>query len=304
MTGNADDGKTDAGRARTPEEVRELLTIAAKVPLAWPILVALAAALSTLDVTRGETGHWSFHFALTGITAGFVALAWLPMLIRVIAMAGGGVKTPGGEASVNGLLQASRSASTALAAIEMMGAGEGQQGVAEARALVERQVGALSATERDSRRRLEQIAGDYVDLRRRKGGSWNRTLELEALMQEVGLLADAARLSPSDILGWFGRAPTDPDASGFRVVAMRLMALRPDGRFIDPLMDAIENRRSRFEQYHALRALEAHVDLMDEPAIESVRTRLGRVIDSRQLNDEKRDTSRRQIADRILERLA
>lgn len=291
----------DASDYPSAHALREILAVAERTHVAWRVLVAVAALLSAVDLARASGGGWTLHIAVNGTTVGIVALFWLPPLIRVLALTGGRLKALGGEANLNGLLDASRPASTALAALDLAANSDSKPVLEQARALVRREIGGLSATAKAVRERLAEIARAYETLRRSEAPTDERTLELEALLQEVGLLADAAQLAPQEILEWFRRPPSQRqrrDLSGYRVVAIRLMASHPELEFVLPLLDAIEHRRSHFEQYHALQALEMQVDLLDEGMKQSVRSRLEKVVS--ELDDEAHDSTRKIIAERII----
>jgi hypothetical protein len=87
------------------EQVGELLRVRFRVPRAWLLaVVAAAAVLSDFEVTRDAQGHLAVGFRVTATTMALVALVWLPALLGVFAVAGGGLKTPAGEATPGGLL--------------------------------------------------------------------------------------------------------------------------------------------------------------------------------------------------------
>ena len=97
----------------------------------------------------------------------------------------------------------------------------------------------------------QSVASQYEAVRSASGSSLNRTVQLEALVQEArdltGLVA-----SPDAVEQLF-RTGRD----GNRILAIVMM--QTDPRLASPLVlaEAIGVPRSAFEQYHALRAAEA-----------------------------------------------
>src|SRR5262245_23209674 len=84
-------------------QVKALFGLLLPLPPFWLAGVGLAAVLSLFQVTQTADGHMVFVMQVSTITAVFVALAWLPALLKVFALAGFDVKTAVGEASTNGL---------------------------------------------------------------------------------------------------------------------------------------------------------------------------------------------------------
>jgi hypothetical protein len=90
------------------EDVDQLLAQVMNVRRGWAALVLLAAILSAVSLTF-KGGALEATVQVTAITAVLIGLVWLPAIVRVIALAGGGVKTPAGEATSGGLLDLLRS---------------------------------------------------------------------------------------------------------------------------------------------------------------------------------------------------
>src|SRR4051812_13060945 len=95
--------RSDKDRLVLPR-IERVMALLWKVPVLWTVGVATAAVLSTLSFVRKPGGGLEVSFHVTTITAVLLGLIWLPALLRVIALAGGGLRTPAGEASTPGLM--------------------------------------------------------------------------------------------------------------------------------------------------------------------------------------------------------
>lgn len=94
---------------------------------------------------------------------------------------------------------------------------------------------------------FQRLAGAYRQIRRSTPAGPARTELLDELVAQARQLAEDTEFDPVEVWTWFGDG--DEDA---RVIALGLM--RGDERLRDFFcaLDAIENPRSPFEQYHAL----------------------------------------------------
>ncbi len=93
------------------EKVKSLMEHLSSLPRIWIIIVTVIILLSMFEITQtteknaeGTNTNFTVNFHLTTITVVLVALIWLPSLLRVISLLGGGIKTSVGEASTEGLL--------------------------------------------------------------------------------------------------------------------------------------------------------------------------------------------------------
>src|SRR5438477_13212007 len=79
------------------ETVEWLMITVLRLPKYWIIISILFVLLSVFDLSwTGKTG-FSLSFQISSTTAIFLALMWLPALLKVFALVGGGIKTPAGE---------------------------------------------------------------------------------------------------------------------------------------------------------------------------------------------------------------
>lgn len=142
---------------------------------------------------------------------------------------------------------------------------------------------------------LEALARGYRRLRGSMRSGDERTRALEHVMTEARRLAQADGLEAADVLGWF-EAGT-PEA---RITALGLMQGNPRLRDFEAALDAIDDSRSAFEQYHGLRLAES----MTPELTGSERAQL-KLITERALRRRsvRRDSDRLKTGERILEAL-
>lgn len=93
------------------QTIKSLMDYLSSIPPFWLVVVVVIILLSMFEVTQttgsdaeGKTTNLIMNFHLTSTTVALVALIWLPSLVRLISLLGGGVKTSVGEASTPGLL--------------------------------------------------------------------------------------------------------------------------------------------------------------------------------------------------------
>ena len=83
--------------------IRALGALVTQISRPWAALMVVAAVASTLHLNVSEKHDLSGSVAVSALTVALLALIWLPSLLRVLGVAGGGVKTPAGEAATPGL---------------------------------------------------------------------------------------------------------------------------------------------------------------------------------------------------------
>jgi hypothetical protein len=154
---------------------------------------------------------------------------------------------------------------------------------------------------------LEELATRYGRLRRAMPAGGDRTRALETVMTDAGRLATTGAFNAGDVSMWF-----EEGSAGARVTALALMEGNPELRDFHAMLDAIEDSRSAFEQYHGLRLAEMVVfdsesaaQLSDSDRVElaAVIKRALRSVRSRVSSGLSRDPERRIIGERILKEL-
>lgn len=289
--------------------IQGVARIAMTVPKPWIVAMAIAAVLSALHVSVTAQGDVSGSFGPSALTGILIALVWLPALVRVVAIAGGGVKTPAGEASTGGLLavlgllepETKRdtlpSLIAALSSPEVVVDPERRTVVRPIRQDLEMQLAAAAVPAIGVREQLAAYAKQYEQVRQ-TAPSRDRTLRMTTLMAEARAAARATPLALIDL-----RHMLSSDSDGERVIALALAQDQPDPRLFDLVLSAIVDSRSAFEQYQALGAV---LELVPHLSTRQ-RSDLLAALD-RALRDEARgvraDTSRFRLVEAIQDTLA
>jgi CHAT domain len=140
---------------------------------------------------------------------------------------------------------------------------------------------------------LDAIARAYEQARAEMPSGPERTRRMEQLVFEVISLGTASELG--DAVEHTFRTGNPGD----RIVAIALVEAHPDSRHLDVVRDAVQNSVSAFEQYHALVAAKALVDLLSPQEAASLRESVVSISDSVQVVGTDRSLLARQILNRL-----
>jgi hypothetical protein len=255
------------------DDVDRVLRLVIRVSRRWTALVLVVAVLSAFTVSvKASSVEWAVQ--ITPITVLLISLIWLPALVNVIALAGGGLKTPAGEATAGGLFEllrslepaAQRGALPAVIAALDTGPTKNDPGVARLRRQLQGELAGMPVDAADARSRLMSLAREYEVVRKTMPSGPDRTFKMTQIVTEARGLTRAAQLDPQSLTGLF-QGPGDGD----RVITLALIQARPDPTHVPIVIDAIQNARSPFEQYHGLIAGLNLVDSLSGDARESLR---------------------------------
>jgi hypothetical protein len=267
------------------EQIRGLMHMLFSVPRGWLVCVGVGAVASLFQIEHSAHGGLAVQFHVTNTTVLLLALAWLPALLAVIALAGGGLKTPAGEATTSGLLQVLQvlDVTARQAILPPLVAGLEQaeatiqpserDQVRTLRQAAEGELAALPVDAQAARQELDRLAVAYDDIRAQEPSGRARTMNMSELVVRARALAVKARLSEQELLERctrFGEAP-----QGERIVTLTLIEELHKRDCFPAVLDGIGNSRSAFEQYRALRVAQRLLPSLDD----TQRAHLLRVID-------------------------
>lgn len=289
--------------------VQAITVIALDIPALWAVVCIAGAVLASIHINVDSHGDVSGSFAPSGISAVLVALVWLPSLLRVIALAGGGVKTPAGEATTGGLLalldvlepgtkrDTLPTLIAALTSPEVVVDPDRRDAVRPIQRDLEMQLAAASGPAMGVREQLEARAREYEEIRENMEPSRERTLRMTTAMAEARAAARAAPLPLIDL-----RTMLSSNHDGERVIALALVQDQPDTRLLDLILPAISESRSAFEQYQALGAMFELVPMFGRDQREAaIRTLSAALADS--ARDIRSDASRHRMVEALLNAL-
>ena len=283
--------------------VDELLRAVVVVPPRWLGLIVAAGLVSCFEVSSGPGGT-TVTIQVSPVTVGLVALAWAPALIRVIALAGGALKTPLGEASSGSLIDLLRSLDVdtqrdALpAVIAALGTPSSGSAAAAIQQQLESDLASLPIDADAAHQRLDDLARQYEAIRETLKASSERTFKMTQIFTEARGVAAAARLEPMYLSDLWSR-----QRIGDRIVVLAAIQANPQRAHFEIVLNSIKEAASPFEQYQALRTLEMMVPMLSdvdrERARQLVEGRRNPTADG--LTFESRGSDRWQVSERILE---
>lgn len=301
--------RRSADEKGTLNALHELGMVGLKVHVPWSIGMVCLIVASLVRVNVKHGGVTSLDFRLTSLTVAFAALVWLPALLRTLVVAGGSIKTPAGEASTRGLLELLgeldpetklRTHPAVLAALtspEALLGGESRREVREIRKALELQYAFARPSTGGIREQLDEYAREYERLRAEVPPGRDRTMKMTTVTAEARAVARVAPLATANL-----RHLLESDSEGDRVIGLSLAQDQPNPRLFDLVVEAVEQSRSAFEQYHAMGAAYEMLPLLDGEQ----RRALKAVIETA-LRDEERaigsDASRSRLAEAILSEL-
>ncbi len=294
------------------EQIHRLMRMMLSVPRGWLACVGVAAVASLVQIDRAVGGGLAFELHVTDTTVLLLALAWLPALLAIVALAGGGLKTPAGEATTTGLLQVLQVLDvTARQAIlpplvagleqaeTVIHPGERDQ-FRTLRQEAEGELAALPLDAQAAQQELDRLAVAYDTVRAQEPPGGARTMNMSELVVRARVVAVKARLSEQELherCVRFGEAPP-----GERIVTLTLIEALDQHDCFPAVLSGIGHSRSAFEQYRALRVAQRLLPSLDA-------TRRAQLL---QVIDEQRGpggyilpgTDRRALADQITASIA
>ncbi len=242
-----------------PKMADQLLKTVLRVPRLWLGLMLILIVLSMLDIvpSTGEIPLVIRRFHVEATTGLFLALIWLPSLVRLFAYAGGAVKTPVAEVSSKGLraalLHVADNDSLGLlieraSRVEVQSTGTRREQAQELRQELE-EVYAARVPGTDARTKLEELARQYDERRAALPPGTARTIELDAVVGGMLAIVSAASLSSVEVTGYL-----QSDDGGLRLVGLVAVMASGDVRHFSLVLAMIEISQSAFEQYYAVLA--------------------------------------------------
>ncbi|OUL24391.1 hypothetical protein BV378_18555 [Nostoc sp. RF31YmG] len=255
-------GKSDqelANNQISREAVDWLLRRIIHIPKNWLIISSLFILLSTFQVTGGE--KLTFKFEVTNTTAVFLALIWLPSLLKIIALTGGAIKTPAGEitgSSMMPMLQ-SLTGDTLGFLIEHTKLAEDvappQQQLEMRQMRHEWQKAYASRIpSSEARKQIESLSQRYKELRNSLPPGAKRTFEMESIAGRMRALAPEVNFSEQDVNNLI-----KSNDQGKRLLGLSVTEWSGDPTYFYAVLNIINNSETAFEQTCALRAAEKMV---------------------------------------------
>jgi len=295
-------------KAISKGNVEWVLTTVFNLPKFWLIASTIFIILSMFNVSWTPPKEASATFQVTGTTAIFLALLWLPSLLRVFALAGGGIKTPAGEINTGKgmsellallkqdtlgiLISETATAEERAAPGEKAKAGEFRQQLETA------YISRIPVGQRNNE--LTQLVEQYKQIRASMPYGGERTFQMESLVGRMRAIISQTKLLPNEVDAYL-----HSDDIGERLLGLACVQLNGDGQHFEQVAQIIDNPKSAFEQYQALRAVLETISRLNK----SQRQTLSEILTKQQNYNRdkgqwiKRGTDRYWLSNRILNRL-
>jgi len=287
------------------EAVDWLLKQIIEIPKTWLIISSIFIVLSTFQINKAE--KFTFKFEVTNTTAVFLALLWLPSVLKIFALTGGALKTPAGEitgSSVMPMLQ-SLTGDTLGFLIEQTKTAED---VAPPQQQLEmRQIRhewqkeyASRVPGSEARRQIERLSQRYKELRNSMPAGAKRTFEMESIAGRMRSLAPEVNFSSEEV-----HQLLKSSDQGKRLLGLSVVEWSGDPDYFYTILQIINNSETAFEQTCGLRAVEKMIPKLKEQQKKDL---ISALIHQRDYNEaEKRwirpNSNRWSLSDRILSAL-
>ncbi len=260
----------------------------------WWVKVILIAALLSLIEIRSD--GWKLAFSVTTLI--LLSLIWLPFLLKILSLVGGGIKTEVGEVNTPGLIDL---VARLLGVINDIGdqvddknINKAREIINEARREAEREIAAQIPDKAAARKRCEELAKRYQEIRKEPPGQ-QRTYKMSQTIAEIRALASVADYSSQELDRLF-----KSNSTGNRILVLAILQACPDIALFDSITASIQDSRSAFEQSMALRISENLVEKLNDEQ----KKRLREVIENEEVKKHiGSDDSRKIPAERILKSL-
>lgn len=266
MTG--EDSRPNEGNSRRIDvsEIEGLLGTVWPIPKIWAIVLSVTGLLSLLEITRAPGVGTSVTMRVTSITALLAALVWLPVIVKVVALVGGGIKTPAGEVRAEGLLELLRQSDPATkrealpAVIGALRTAESAAPEAETyRNILEEELAtSIPPDKKRARDQLAEALAEYSQLRQLPFGP-ERTAKIGTVAARVRALATISDYTSDEIVEL-----TNTNTADATLILVGLMQTQPDSSHFGYILEQVEDPIGPQEQHQALLALEAMLPALDE----------------------------------------
>jgi hypothetical protein len=252
-------------RRVSPEQASGVVSWIMDVPRSWVVAMIFVAIVSSVEVARPASGGISVHVGIGTAALAAIALIWLPAVLRLFALTGGGFKAFGFEASAGGLANAPEllivllaNIRTQVAEVERAApetASRSESVRTEVDLIASAYLGGTATLTSDA---LSALARRYEFTRGNQPPSQGRSMAMNQILNEARV---RARASP-EMASRLGRRLLTSAADGDRVIGLALLQQEPTADALTAILRLIEASISAFEQYHAVVALKAVAPLL------------------------------------------
>ncbi|WP_017652956.1 hypothetical protein [Fortiea contorta] len=287
------------------EAVDWLLKQIIQIPKTWLIITTIFIVLSTFQINKDE--KLTFKFEVTNTTAVFLALLWVPSVLKIFALTGGAVKTPAGEITGSSMMPMLQSLTgdtlgflieqTKLA--EDVAPPQQQLEMRQIRHEWQKEYASRIPIS-EARQQMERLSQRYKELRNTMPAGAKRTFEMESIAGRMRALAPEVNFSSEEV-----NQLLKSSDQGKRLLGLSVVEWSGDPNYFYTILQIINNSETAFEQTCALRGAEKMVSQLKEQQKKDL---MSAIIHQRDYNEaEKRwirpNSNRWSLSDRILSAL-
>jgi hypothetical protein len=284
------------------EAVDWLLKQIIEIPKTWLIISTIFIVLSTFQINKSD--KLTFKFEVTNTTAVFLALLWVPSILKIFALTGGALKTPAGEITGSSMMPMLQSLTgdtlgflieqTKLA--EDVAPPQQQLEMRQMRHQWQKEY-ASRVPVSEARRQIESLSQRYKELRNSMPPGAKRTFEMESIAGRMRSIAPEVNFSGEEV-----NQLLKSSDQGKRLLGLSVVEWSGDADYFYTILQIINNSETAFEQTCALRASEKMIPKLKEQQKKDLMSAL---IHQRDYNEaEKRwirpNSNRWSLSDRIL----
>ncbi len=240
-----------------------LLRQITNLPKTWLIISTIFIILSTFEISFSK--EFSLKFKVSNTTAVFLALTWLPSVLKIFALTGGALKTPAGEITGSSMMPMLRSLSS-----DSLGFLIEQTKLAEDVAPPQQQLEMRQIRQEwqkvytskipasEARQQMESLAEYYKDLRTSMPSGSKRTFEMESIAGRMRALAPQVNFSVKEVLDLIQSRD-----QGKRLLGLSVAEWSGDLIYFDSVLHLIRHSETAFEQTCALRGVQNMLPNLD-----------------------------------------
>lgn len=281
-----------------------------QLPKNWLIISCIFIFLSAFEINWNKELSIKFH--VTTNTAIFLALLWLPSILKIFALTGGAVKTPAGEITGSSMMPMLQSLTS-----DTLGFLIEQTKLAEEVAPPQQQLEmrqmrhewqktyAARVPASESQQQMERLAERYKEIRTSMRPGAQRTFEMESITGRMRALAPEVNYSVKEVTDLL-RSHRDSSGvshdQGKRLQGLSIAEWSCDPIYFDLILHIIADSQTAFEQTCALRAMSKIVSKLE---LEQKRDLKKVLLEQRDFNEEqkrwiKHNSNRWFLSERLL----
>lgn len=256
------------------ENIKLLLDKIIEIPALWIILVCILTLASTLRIEdlcavfiSGNLDSLKIHFEITSITVILLITIWIPCLLKLIGLLGGGIKVNNTEFSTTGLIKSLTDLIGAIDIIEPSLDPTQGDDVKLIRDNAEREL-ATTFTQNinNARAQMLKLSSDYESIRKNMSPSKERTAMQGNIFTQMRVHCSIIRYSKSEIKDFL-----ESKSLGNRIIGLAAVQIDLDFQFFSQIIQIIEKSTVPYEQYQAIRVLENFIQYLNKDQCALVR---------------------------------